>query len=150
MSSVWSLLPACMLKDGMEIARQLRQIQRQKRRDMGRLKSLKVQAERSGALRKDRGETPLHLTYPEALPITARKDEIVRAIREHPVVIVAGETGSGKTTQLPKMCLEGRPRCGGEDCVYSTPARGGAIGVAAHCRGVKCRVGCRGGVQNSV
>ncbi len=106
MSAVWSLLPACMLQDGMEIARQLRQIQRQKRRDTGRLKSLKVRAERSAALRKDRGENPLHLTYPEALPITARKDEIVRAIREHPVVIVAGETGSGKTTQLPKMCLE--------------------------------------------
>jgi len=106
MSAVWSLLPACMLKDGMEIARQLRQIQRQKRRDTGRLKNLKVQAERSAALRKDRGDNPLHLTYPEALPITARKDEIVRAIREHPVVIVAGETGSGKTTQLPKMCLE--------------------------------------------
>ena len=106
MSSVWSLLPACMLKDGMEIARQLRQIQRQKRRDTGRLKKLKVQAERSAALRKDRGENPLYLTYPEALPIAARKDEIVRAIREHPVVIVAGETGSGKTTQLPKMCLE--------------------------------------------
>ena len=106
MSGVWSLLPACMLKDGMEIARQLRQIQRQKRRDTGRLKSLKVQAARSAALRKDRGENPLSVTYPEALPITARKDEIVRAIREHPVVIVAGETGSGKTTQLPKMCLE--------------------------------------------
>ncbi|MDE2953490.1 MAG: hypothetical protein OXR71_03125, partial [Gemmatimonadota bacterium] len=88
MSSVWSLLPACMLKDGMEIARQLRQIQRQKRRDTGRLKKLKVQAERSAALRKDRGDNPLYLTYPEALPITARKDEIVRAIREHPVVIV--------------------------------------------------------------
>ncbi len=106
MSAVWSLLPACMLKDGMEIARQLRQIQRQKRRDTARLKKLKVQAERSAALRKDRGENPLSVTYPEALPISARKDEIVRAIREHPVVIVAGETGSGKTTQLPKMCLE--------------------------------------------
>ncbi len=106
MSAVWSLLPACMLKDGMEIARQLRQIQRQKRRDTVRLKNLKVQVERSAALRKDREENPLHLTYPEALPISARKDEIVRAIREHPVVIVAGETGSGKTTQLPKMCLE--------------------------------------------
>lgn len=106
MSAVWSLLPACMLKDGMEIARQLRQIQRQKRRDTVRLKNLKVQAERSAALRKDREENPLHLTYPEVLPIAARKDEIVRAIREHPVVIVAGETGSGKTTQLPKMCLE--------------------------------------------
>ena len=106
MSAVWSLLPACMLQDGVVIAQQLRQLQRQKRRDTVRLKKLKAQAERSATLRKDRGENPLHVTYPDALPIAARKDEIVRAIREHPVVIVAGETGSGKTTQLPKMCLE--------------------------------------------
>lgn len=46
------------------------------------------------------------MAYPEALPITARREEIVAAIRAHPVVVVAGETGSGKTTQLPKMCLE--------------------------------------------
>ena len=48
----------------------------------------------------------LTLTRPESLPITARADELVRAIREHRVVIVAGETGSGKSTQLPKLCLE--------------------------------------------
>ncbi len=46
------------------------------------------------------------LTYPESLPITARRAEIVDAIRRHQVVIVAGETGSGKSTQLPKLCLE--------------------------------------------
>src|SRR5688572_23587211 len=46
------------------------------------------------------------MTYPPALPISARKDEIVAAIRHHQVVIIAGETGSGKTTQIPKMCLE--------------------------------------------
>ncbi len=45
-------------------------------------------------------------TYPPELPITARKDEILAAIEGHQVVIVAGETGSGKSTQLPKMCLE--------------------------------------------
>jgi ATP-dependent helicase HrpA len=44
--------------------------------------------------------------YPEALPIVQSKDEISDAIRDHQVVIVAGETGSGKTTQLPKLCLE--------------------------------------------
>ena len=44
--------------------------------------------------------------YPPELPITARKDEIVAAIRAHQVVVIAGETGSGKTTQIPKMCLE--------------------------------------------
>src|SRR5665647_607357 len=46
------------------------------------------------------------VTYPEDLPITARKTDIAAAIRDHQVVIVAGETGSGKTTQLPKICLE--------------------------------------------
>src|SRR6476659_1007215 len=46
------------------------------------------------------------VTYPEDLPVAARKDDIAEAIRDHQVVIVAGETGSGKTTQLPKICLE--------------------------------------------
>src|ERR671913_1679467 len=46
------------------------------------------------------------LTYPDVLPITARRDELLAAIRDHQVVVVAGETGSGKSTQLPKICLE--------------------------------------------
>ena len=46
------------------------------------------------------------VSYPAALPIAGKRDEILAAVRDHQVVIVAGETGSGKTTQLPKMCLE--------------------------------------------
>ena len=46
------------------------------------------------------------VTYPEDLPVSARREEIARAIAAHQVVIVSGETGSGKTTQLPKICLE--------------------------------------------
>ncbi|WP_221810548.1 ATP-dependent RNA helicase HrpA [Enterobacillus tribolii] len=46
------------------------------------------------------------ITYPENLPVSQKKDDIMAAIRDHQVVIVAGETGSGKTTQLPKICLE--------------------------------------------
>ncbi|HEY9522892.1 MAG TPA: ATP-dependent RNA helicase HrpA [Thermopolyspora sp.] len=46
------------------------------------------------------------LTYPEQLPVSQMKDDILAAVRDHQVVIVAGETGSGKTTQLPKICLE--------------------------------------------
>jgi ATP-dependent helicase HrpA len=45
-------------------------------------------------------------TYPDELPVVARREEIARAIAAHQVVIVCGETGSGKTTQLPKICLE--------------------------------------------
>src|SRR6187549_3663322 len=46
------------------------------------------------------------IRYPAELPVVARRGDITAALRSHQVVIVAGETGSGKTTQLPKMCLE--------------------------------------------
>jgi ATP-dependent helicase HrpA len=57
------------------------------------------------SLAEPRARLP-EITYPPALPVSQRKDEIAAAIRDHQVVIVAGETGSGKTTQLPKICLE--------------------------------------------
>ena len=46
------------------------------------------------------------LNYPEQLPVVARREDLLAAIRDHQVVVIAGETGSGKTTQIPKMCLE--------------------------------------------
>src|SRR6188508_1459025 len=46
------------------------------------------------------------IRYPEDLPISMRREDILAALRGHQVIVVAGETGSGKTTQLPKMCLE--------------------------------------------
>jgi len=49
--------------------------------------------------------TPLKIEFPEGLPVSARRDELMAAIQAHQVVIVCGETGSGKTTQLPKMAL---------------------------------------------
>src|SRR5205807_10442578 len=48
----------------------------------------------------------LAFPYPPELPVSQRRDEIAAAIRDHQVVVIAGETGSGKTTQLPKICLE--------------------------------------------
>ena len=62
----------------------------------------------TSAMRAERAAllTSTRLAYPDSLPITDRRDELVAAIREHQVVIVAGETGSGKSTQLPKLCLE--------------------------------------------
>lgn len=50
--------------------------------------------------------TSVAITYPAELPVTQRREDIAAAIRDNQVVIVAGETGSGKTTQLPKICLE--------------------------------------------
>ena len=75
--------------------------------------------------------TPLPaLTFPEALPVSAQAEVIARAIRESPVVIVCGETGSGKTTQLPKICaLAGRGQAG--LIGHTQPRRIAATSVAA-------------------
>ena len=58
----------------------------------------------------------VQIQFPAELPVSARREEIAETIRDHQVVIVAGETGSGKTTQLPKICLAlGRGQDGGDD-----------------------------------
>ncbi|WP_353241774.1 ATP-dependent RNA helicase HrpA [Providencia sp.] len=49
---------------------------------------------------------PPKIVYPDNLPVSQKKDAILNAIQKHQVVIIAGETGSGKTTQIPKICLE--------------------------------------------
>jgi len=53
-----------------------------------------------------RAAVPAAIDYPAELPVSARRDDLLQTIREHQVAIVAGETGSGKSTQLPKLCLE--------------------------------------------
>ncbi len=69
------------------------------------------------------------ITYPAELPVSARRQDIAAAIRDHQVVIVAGETGSGKTTQIPKIALElGRGRAG--QIGHTQPRRIAARSVA--------------------
>ena len=72
------------------------------------------------------------ITYPESLPVSARRDEIALAIAAHQVVIVCGETGSGKTTQLPKIALElGRGKANtGKLIGHTQPRRIAASSVA--------------------
>src|SRR5690606_8855397 len=77
--------------------------------------------------RLDRDPPPIH--YPEDLPVSAHREQLARAIDQHRVVIVCGETGSGKTTQLPKICLElgrGRRRM----IAHTQPRRLAATSVA--------------------
>lgn len=72
---------------------------------------------------------PFRIEYPPELPISARADEIIAAIRDHQVLVLAGETGSGKTTQIPKMCLvAGRGETGRIACTQ--PRRVAATSVA--------------------
>ena len=72
----------------------------------------------------------MNLHYPDHLPITAEKERIACAIRENQVLVIAGDTGSGKTTQLPKMCLEGGM---GKDRIIgcTQPRRIAAVSMAA-------------------
>jgi len=104
-----NLLPQAMLPDwvrlGSRLVRLLRDHKHPGQHD-AILERLLMQARASVALRRQRKSNVPRISYPESLPITARKDEIIEAIRGCQVVIIAGETGSGKTTQIPKMCLE--------------------------------------------
>jgi ATP-dependent helicase HrpA len=63
-----------------------------------------VAAEERIALRRE--AVPQQIAYPAELPVSARREDLLETIRDHQVVVVAGETGSGKSTQLPKLCLE--------------------------------------------
>lgn len=80
-----------------------RQLDRARGGDLSRVASEIAAAEQR--IENRRGSVP-EISYPEQLPVTARRQDIAEAISAHQVVIVAGETGSGKTTQIPKICLE--------------------------------------------
>ncbi|HYA49295.1 MAG TPA: DUF3418 domain-containing protein, partial [Burkholderiales bacterium] len=93
------------------------------------LAALESRLEASAAERQRRAHARPAVSYPRELPITARRDDIVEAIRRHRVVIISGETGCGKSTQIPKMCLEaGRGVAGLIGCTQ--PRRIAAVTIA--------------------
>ncbi len=106
-----AMLPEAMARARFEAAREIGHIRYQvrKRRRVNRvedrLRVIEKRLQRSAQLRAQRAAVRPSWEPLDNLPITARQAAIVAAIRDHPVVIVAGETGSGKTTQLPKFCL---------------------------------------------
>lgn len=110
------LLPLSVLKSAIDLCMSRDQHRlRARLRDLAGLPAEKVierqaqleqQITQSQQLRQQRFEAMPRVTYPDNLPVSSRKDDIKAAIAKHQVVIVAGETGSGKTTQLPKICLE--------------------------------------------
>ena len=106
---IQALLPQGMLPDWVRLGSRLVRLLRDQRHPETHdaiLDRLLSHARESVVRRQRRLAGLPRISYPPDLPITARKDEIVAAIRANQVVVIAGETGSGKTTQLPKMCLE--------------------------------------------
>jgi ATP-dependent helicase HrpA len=101
-------LPALTLRDERRLRRRLESARKVRKPEAQQAVADQIAAEITAAeLRVDarRSAVP-RISYPAQLPVSQRKDDILAAIRDHQVVIVAGETGSGKTTQLPKICLE--------------------------------------------
>ncbi|MHC4775953.1 MAG: ATP-dependent RNA helicase HrpA, partial [Planctomycetota bacterium] len=102
-------LDQCMLADRHRVRRRLRGLKRSARRRPAEavLRRLAQEIAASIDLRRRRGAArPRMYSYPADLPVAAKRQEIADAIAAHQVVVVCGETGSGKTTQLPKICLE--------------------------------------------
>ncbi|MEU4884234.1 ATP-dependent RNA helicase HrpA [Streptomyces althioticus] len=108
LGSLASRLSELSLRDAHRLGRRLegaRKIRKPEARAavLGEIEAEVAAAEERMAARRAR--VP-EVRYPEQLPVSQKKDAIAEAIRDHQVVIVAGETGSGKTTQIPKICME--------------------------------------------
>ena len=95
-----------------------------------RLDRLLTLLDESNRKREARQSLVPSLVYDESLPVVARREEIAAAIRDHQVVVVSGETGSGKSTQLPKICLEIGRGIGGM-IGHTQPRRIAARSIAA-------------------
>ncbi|MGV9847174.1 ATP-dependent RNA helicase HrpA [Streptomyces fungicidicus] len=96
------------LRDAHRLGRRLEGARRIRKPEARSAVLAEIEAEVAGAEERmagRRARVPA-VTYPEQLPVSQKKDVIAEAIRDHQVVIVAGETGSGKTTQIPKICME--------------------------------------------
>lgn len=104
---LYTRLDNCLIADRFSIRKKIQLLQRRLKEDKSseRLRdevdALLLRSEAKVAKR----EYSQPVSYPD-LPVSARREEIAKAISEHQVVVIAGETGSGKTTQLPKICLE--------------------------------------------
>ncbi|MBS3758894.1 MAG: ATP-dependent RNA helicase HrpA [Desulfobacterales bacterium] len=130
------LLPEAMHADRQAAVRQIKRIRRKKgavsneRKTFHRLTELENRLQHAIQRKAQRKKNRPAPSYPEHLPITAKKDAIISAITHYQVIIVSGETGSGKTTQLPKFCLEaGR---GVEGIIGCTQPRRIAAVTVAH------------------
>ncbi|GGY49785.1 ATP-dependent RNA helicase HrpA [Streptomyces xanthochromogenes] len=103
-----TLLDGASLRDAHRLGRRLEGARRIRKPEARQavLDEIAAEAQKSAERVARRSARMPEVSYPEQLPVSQKKDEILEAIRDHQVVIVAGETGSGKTTQIPKICIE--------------------------------------------
>ncbi|MGW8330250.1 ATP-dependent RNA helicase HrpA [Streptomyces sp. NPDC055897] len=103
-----TLLDGASLRDAHRLGRRLEGARRIRKPEARQavLDEIAAEAQKSAERIARRSARMPEVTYPEQLPVSQKKGEILEAIRDHQVVIVAGETGSGKTTQIPKICME--------------------------------------------
>ena len=109
LASLSAYLDACMLADRWRLRAKLRRLEEaMKTGEAGDKEMVQLRAviEKAIARLEARRAHKPRIDYPPELPISQKRDEIARAVAENQVVIVCGETGSGKTTQLPKICLD--------------------------------------------
>ncbi|MEM6983651.1 MAG: ATP-dependent RNA helicase HrpA, partial [Pseudomonadota bacterium] len=101
-------LKTCLKKDQFSFKKRLHGVKKitDEAKLTSALEKITADISRSQSLREQRLAGLPNVTYPEQLPVSQKKDTIKEAIANNQVVIIAGETGSGKTTQIPKMCLE--------------------------------------------
>jgi len=102
-------MASCLLLDRRSISKQIETVRKRviKKQPVDRaLEKLHGKIERSRRIYEARASIPYRLHYPEDLPVSQKHNDIAEAINRSQVVIVAGETGSGKTTQIPKICLQ--------------------------------------------
>ena len=100
-------LDRCLLKDRFRLSKQYQKLSRLADSDakLASFEALLHSIDESQLARQSRAESVPAISYPD-LPVSDKRDDIKEAIDNNQVVIIAGETGSGKTTQIPKMCLE--------------------------------------------
>lgn len=107
-AALQTLLGEISLRDAHRLGRRLEGARRIRKTEARQavLDEIAEEATKAAGRLAGRASRMPQVTYPENLPVSQKKDEIAEAIRDHQVVIVAGETGSGKTTQIPKICME--------------------------------------------
>ncbi|MDX2320083.1 MAG: ATP-dependent RNA helicase HrpA, partial [Moritella sp.] len=111
MQSIFKSLTAelsnCMHADRFRFKRRLQTAQKlPSEKQQKAVEKLQQDITSSASLRQSRIDNLPVVSYPESLPISQKRDDIANAILNNQVVIIAGETGSGKTTQIPKICLD--------------------------------------------